>query len=178
MIEQTDKYQKNILVVLRGGCGSGKTHLAQELLTYYGKEVCSHHEVDEFCITEERGGFRDEKLPEAYKNCEKAIEMDMKNERQVICVANTFQTIDFYLDSFENLANRHGYDFIIFDIYAGIINNAFMYYEPRNEKEENEIISDIKDALFERCPRRFPRTFWNYTYQFFPKIQNSNLFSF
>jgi predicted kinase len=100
---------KNVLILLRGLPGSGKTTLAK-VLSENGKYPV--HSIDSY-FTNEIGEyyFEFDKNHLAYKNCEELTRNSLGNKVEKVFVDNTF-TIDWEFEPYFKLASE--YDYLLF----------------------------------------------------------------
>jgi len=92
----------NIIVLLRGVSGSGKSTFARVL---GGK----HYEADMFFVDSDGVyKFNPKKLKEAHKWCHSSVELSMSNREDLIVVSNTF-TQEWEMEDYYKLAETYGY---------------------------------------------------------------------
>jgi len=92
----------NIIVLLRGVSGSGKSTFARVL---GGK----HYEADMFFVDSDGVyKFNPKKLKEAHKWCHSSVELSMSNREDLIVVSNTF-TQEWEIKPYYELAKKYNY---------------------------------------------------------------------
>ncbi|MFO0356162.1 MAG: AAA family ATPase [Sphingobacteriaceae bacterium] len=96
----------NVLIILRGLPGAGKSTLA-ELLSESGKYPV--YSIDSY-FTNEKGEyhFKFDENHKAYKACELLTEEAMKNKTAKIFIDNTF-TLDWEIEPYFKLASLYNY---------------------------------------------------------------------
>jgi predicted kinase len=97
---------KNVIILLRGLPGSGKTTLAQALSENGKHPIFS---IDSY-FENEKGDyeFKFEENHIAYKQCEEQTEMALKESKPKIFVDNTF-TLDWEIEPYFKLAQKYNY---------------------------------------------------------------------
>lgn len=109
-----------LLIMIRGLPGSGKTTLANALVTKYLIEdkTVEHYEADQFMVDEQGNyAFDPNKLGRCHRKCMAGAEEAMENLTSVVIVSNTFTTEKEYIP-YLDLAYEYGYETQIIDTFG------------------------------------------------------------
>lgn len=106
---QTNSFQSNIALILRGQSGAGKSYLAKTLEKEYG---FLHVEADQFFINSDGSYYfhRDE-LTEAHNDCLRRFTEGLLDGYNVV-VSNTFIRLQ-QLDDYIKFCREFGFNFIV-----------------------------------------------------------------
>jgi predicted kinase len=103
------KEYKGDLILVRGVPGSGKTTLAEVLLTHPSGNTGDVISADDYFLNGKgEYVFDASKLKEAHNNCQQRCAERMKLESFKIIVANTF-TQEWEMEPYFTIAERYGY---------------------------------------------------------------------
>lgn len=122
----------NILYLIRGICGSGKSTVAETLSKY----VCT---ADDYFMKDNVYQFDPKKLSESHEACIRKCEEGMKMGVNKIAVANTFVE-EWEMERYFHLANEYGYN-----VFSLIVEN----------RHNGKNIHGVPDEKIKKMKKRF-----------------------
>ncbi len=122
----------NILYIIRGVSGSGKTKFANTL-------GCPVYSADDYFMVDGEYKFLPSLMPDAHTNCKNRVRQAMYDGSPVLAVANTF-TQEWEMEDYFYLASSN--DYIVFSL---IVEN----------RHGGKNVHDVPDDAVEKQRERF-----------------------